>query len=116
MDDYRMLYDFHRTQNARKPGSLHATYLVAGTRKPEAQASSNGHTSTSQADEDVPMSDISFLNSSMPDQDGQAEITSIPVTTITLVKEEELEGMLAGYLRVVLRRNYAETARCQELV
>jgi DNA polymerase delta subunit 3 len=94
-----MLYDFHRTQNARKPGSLHATYLVAGTRKPEeqpeAQPASNGHISTSQPDEDVPMSEISFLNSSMPDQDGQAEGTNIPVTTITMVKEEELEGMFA---------------------
>jgi len=88
-----MLYDFHRTQNARKPGSLHATYLLAGTRKPEAQSQDNCHTSTSQPDEDVPMSDISFLNSSMPDQDGQGGGTNIPVTTITLVKEEELEGM-----------------------
>jgi len=92
-----MLYDFHRTQNARKPGSLHATYLLAGTRRPEAQPSSNGHTSASQPDEDVPMSDISFLNSSMPDQDGHAEGASIPVTTITLVKEEELEGMFGAH-------------------
>jgi len=43
------------------------------------------------------MSDISFLNSSMPDQDGQAEGASIPVTTITLVKEEELEGMFGAH-------------------
>jgi len=62
------------------------------------------------------MSDISFLNSSMPDQDGQAESTSIPVTTITLVKEEELEGMFGSHIRVVLKGDQAEVARCQELV
>jgi len=62
------------------------------------------------------MSDISFLNSSMPDQDGQAESTSIPVTTITLVKEEELEGMFEIHSGVVHRGTQAEIPRCQELV
>jgi DNA polymerase delta subunit 3 len=87
-----MLYDFHRTQNARKPGSLHATYILAGTRKPEAPTVSNGKVTSSKTDGDAIMSDMSFP-SSMPDHDdAETDDEVIPVTTVTLVKEEDLEG------------------------
>lgn len=38
------------------------------------------------------MSDISFLSSSMPGQDVDAEVETIPVTTVILTKEENFEG------------------------
>lgn len=38
------------------------------------------------------MSDMSFMSSSMPGQDVELEVEVIPMTTITLVKEEDLEG------------------------
>jgi DNA polymerase delta subunit 3 len=30
-----MLYEFHQNQNAQKPGTVHATYLLAGTKSKE---------------------------------------------------------------------------------
>lgn len=87
-----MLYDFHRFQNARKPGSIHATYLLCGTRKPETPPTTNGNGNITNGDGDVPMSDISFLSSSMPGQDVDSAVETIPVTTVILVKEEDLEG------------------------
>ena len=72
-----MLFDFHKSQNARKPGSIHATYLVYGIR------SNNG---PGKDDGDVEMS------SSLGDADSIAE--HVPTTGLTLVREEDLNGML----------------------
>ena len=79
---HRMLYEFHRTSNARKSGATHATYLLSGTRKAERQT--NGLASQG---EDSFMADSSFM-SSVPEQDEQ----TTKITSITLVQEEELEG------------------------
>ena len=83
-----MLFDFHRTQNARKPGSLHATYLIAGQRKTTQLSQTKGtHT---QDGENSLMAGSSFMSSSMPDQEVEKE--KIPITSITLAGEEDLEG------------------------
>jgi hypothetical protein len=29
-----MLFEFHKTQNTKKPKSIHATYLITGRKKP----------------------------------------------------------------------------------
>ncbi len=84
-----MLYDFHRTQNARKPGCLHASYLVGGVRKLQTNASMNGINGEDGGD--ISMQNSSFLSSSMPEQ--EEEIERIPVTTITLAREEDLDGV-----------------------
>jgi DNA polymerase delta subunit 3 len=68
-----MLYDFHNYQNAQKSNSVHATYLVYGTKAPESQ----------QSDGDVEMS------SSMPEEPLSDEV---PISTLTLAREEELKG------------------------
>lgn len=81
----RMLYEFHRAQNARKPGSLHATYLVTGIPKLE-ESQSNGHKLDG---EDTLMQDDSFMSSSMPEQEEEREV--VPVTSITLIREEDLD-------------------------
>lgn len=85
----RMLYEFHRAQNRRKPGSVHATYLVTGIQKPDDQKAVSGN-----ADGDVAMKDDSEMSSSMPQPDeGDAESQEpVPTTAITLVQEEHLEG------------------------
>lgn len=67
----RMLYDFHNYQNAQKANSVHATYLVYGTKSPDDE----------QSDGDVEMM------SSLP------ELEETPISTLTLVREEELKGM-----------------------
>jgi len=83
-----MLYDFHRSQNARKPGSVHATYLLYGT------ASANPiPAEESQKDgEDTNMQSSPFMSSSMPQEESIHE--SPPLKVVTLAREEDLEGMI----------------------
>lgn len=64
-----MLYEFHKWQNDKRPDTLHATYLVYGTRRK--QVEENG---------DVEMTD------------SQSDDTEIPSSTLTLVREEKLQG------------------------
>lgn len=76
-----MLYDFHKYQNAMKADSVHATYLVYGSKAPEA----------SQSNGDVEMS------SSMPDQDVVSE--QVPTKSLLIVPEEKLPGLSTHPLR-----------------
>ncbi|KAF4995447.1 hypothetical protein FGRMN_5128 [Fusarium graminum] len=76
-----MLYDFHNYQNAQKANSIHATYLVYGTKTPDSQ----------QSDGDVEMS------SSMPEESLSDEV---PTSTLTLAREGELKDILAAYQKV----------------
>jgi DNA polymerase delta subunit 3 len=71
-----MLYDFHKWQNDKRPGSLHATYLVYGTQRKAEQ------------DGDVEMTD-SMSDSGIPFSD------EVPTKTLSLVKEEQLQGRSA---------------------
>ena len=84
-----MLYDFHYKQNARKAGSIHATYLITGTRHPQQPSQTNG---VHSQDEDSLMQSDTFLSSSAPDPSGESAEESIPVKTILLAKEEDFEG------------------------
>ncbi|KAM0418574.1 hypothetical protein ACHAPT_012473 [Fusarium lateritium] len=77
-----MLYDFHKYQNALRANSVHATYLVYGTRSSDNQ----------ESDGDVEMS------SSMPENEPLSE--TVPITTLTLAREEELNDILADYQQV----------------
>jgi DNA polymerase delta subunit 3 len=79
-----MLFEFHRQQNVRKPGSVHATYLVAGTKRKQASKSINGNTAKDGEDEYMQSSPVTNLEEVPED---------IPVLSITLVREENLEGM-----------------------
>lgn len=89
-----MLYEFHRSQNARRPGCVHASYLLGGIRKPQTSFSTNG--ANGRDGEDVLMQNSSFLSSSMPEQ--EEEVEKIAVTTITLAREEDLEGVFVTVL------------------
>lgn len=82
-----MLYDFHHRQNARKPGSVNATYIVDGKLGKAKNRSVNGE---SRDGDDEHMQSSPFMSSSMP-QDG-AEEDSIPIGRIALAREEDLEG------------------------
>jgi len=87
--ELRALYDFHRNQNARRAGSLHATYLLIGTRKPDANSASNGI--SSQNGGDSFMADSSFMSSSMPEHE-EEEVEETAITWVALAREEDLEG------------------------
>ena len=80
-----MLYEFYESQKKRKPGSVYATYLLAGIKKRE-------HRETVKVDEDVSMRSSPPPTSSMPQSQPQNE--DIEVKTITLVREEDLDGTL----------------------
>lgn len=71
-----MLYDFHKYQNDRRPGTVHATYLIYGTKKAAEQQ--NG------ADGDIEMT------SSMPETESLGETVS--VFSLSLVAEDILKG------------------------
>jgi DNA polymerase delta subunit 3 len=82
----RMLFDFHRTENAKKPQTVHATYLISGIQKPPQPPSTNGH---GAHDEDAIMQSSPYMPSSMPNQDAA---DAVRVTSILLVREEDLQG------------------------
>ncbi|CAM1511063.1 Fc.00g085760.m01.CDS01 [Cosmosporella sp. VM-42] len=77
-----MLYDFHKYQNGLKADSIHATYLISGTKALD----------NAQGDGDVEMT------SSMPE--GEALSDEVTTTTITLAREKDLNDILAGYQKV----------------
>jgi DNA polymerase delta subunit 3 len=85
----RMLYDFHQKQNAKKPGTIHATYLLSGTKRPEDPIPLNGE--AKKDGEDDLMQSSPFMDSSMPQPEAGTGESS--VLSITLVREEDLEGM-----------------------
>lgn len=84
----RMLYDFHRSQNAKKPGTIHATYLLSGTKRSEEPVATNG--GARNDGEDDYMQSSPFMGSSMPQIDHGTGASG--VLSITLVKEQDLEG------------------------
>lgn len=84
-----MLYDFHNQQNSKKPGTIHATYLLSGTKRREAPpVVANG--GVKQDGEDQYMQSSPFMSSSMPRPEEDTGESS--VLTISLVREEELES------------------------
>ncbi|SLM33999.1 DNA polymerase subunit Cdc27 [Lasallia pustulata] len=91
-----MLYDFHDEQTRRKPGSIHATYLIGGARRVTEPPGTNGVQKVN--DQDVHMPSSPYMSSSMPHQDGEEEEQT--VRSITLVKEEQLEEVKSQYATV----------------
>ncbi|OTB01097.1 hypothetical protein M426DRAFT_323747 [Hypoxylon sp. CI-4A] len=83
-----MLYEFHKWQNDKRPGSLHATYIVYGTKK---VVSKTGK----EQDGDVEMTDSQASEElHVPFSD------EVPTFTLSLVKEEQLQDILSEYEEV----------------
>ncbi|KAI0844395.1 DNA polymerase subunit Cdc27 [Daldinia vernicosa] len=79
-----MLYDFHKWQNDKRPGSLHATYLVYGTKKATVKVE--------ESDGDVKMTD------SQDAEEMHVPLSDeVPTYTLSIVKEEQLQDLLAEY-------------------
>ncbi|KAI1185306.1 DNA polymerase subunit Cdc27 [Nemania serpens] len=87
-----MLYDFHKWQNDKRPDTLHATYIIYGTRNREVRQQ-NG-----DGDGDVDMSntqmseDVDDMNAPFSDL--------VPTYTLSLVSQEQLEETLSQYNEV----------------
>lgn len=87
-----MLYDFHQKQNRRKPGSVHATYILTGVQTQTRPVHVNGG---KQEDEsDAHMASSPFPGSSAPEPSSQQNEEVHTNKTIILTKEESLEGAL----------------------
>jgi DNA polymerase delta subunit 3 len=84
-----MLYEFHRKQNAKKPGTVHATYLITGIRRIEPPQQPNG-VHKEDGEDTVMQSSPVLPSSSIPMQDDVMEEAKL-VRTVLLVKEEDLE-------------------------
>ena len=82
-----MLYEFHHSQNAKKPGIVYATYLLEGIAHITKPFNVNGH---KHDDEDAHMQSSPYLSSSMPQE---AEGDVIPSRKVLLAREADLEGM-----------------------
>ena len=98
-----MLYEFYAEQSRRKPGSVYATYLLAGVKKDE-KPQTNGMTNGISHDEDEEMPPASspppftssMLDPSQQNGDDHQE-QHVLRKTITLVREENLEEVKAAY-------------------
>ncbi|EFQ86316.1 hypothetical protein CFE70_007856 [Pyrenophora teres f. teres 0-1] len=92
----RMLFEFHKKQNARKPGSVHATYLITGT--PRRAERSNGVNNRSIKDIDMKSdeSDDSDFASDSDDEDTPAP-RGVRETHVVLVQEEDLDDTRAEF-------------------
>ncbi|CAG8128988.1 unnamed protein product [Penicillium olsonii] len=87
----QILFEFHRNENAKKPATVHATYVISGIQKTPEPAPANGNGS----DEDKMMGSSPYLPSSMPDQDEASD--AVVTTSIVLVREEDLEDAKATF-------------------
>jgi hypothetical protein len=82
-----MLHEFYTKQNAKKPKSVHATYLLTGRKRDLENVNGNG---INGKDGDDSFMHSSPYMSSMPEPE-EPEDEAIEMC-ITLVREEELEG------------------------
>lgn len=115
----RILAEFYTAENAKKSGSVHATYLVSGLQEAPALGlpETNGTTSSQQPDEvmgdadsDMPMPSSPFPSSSAP---GPSQTAAAPELrrVLTLVREEQLDQIRATYKEVTSMHIYSlETA------
>ena len=91
----QMLYDFHRKQNARKPGSVHATYLITGIKAAE-KPQIKGTDSQQDGEDTVMQISPPFPSSSMPRPE-EDEPEPILTRTVMLVKQEYLDQAKASF-------------------
>lgn len=84
-DESRMLYEFHAHENKKRPGSVHATYLIYGTQSAKTYYAIGD---SQQDGEDVSMTSSPFMSSSMPQDEDTVEA---PQKVMTVVREENLE-------------------------
>lgn len=91
-----MMFEFHRIQNGKKPGTVHATYLLSGTKRRVESTFTNG--SRLDDDGDSHMQSSPYLSSSMPqpeESQGDEEVHSI-----VLAREEHLEDIRQTFEKI----------------
>lgn len=98
-----MLYEFHKTQNAKHPKSVHATYVVLGIKKTDYIHSI---VSVVKDGDDTVMDSSPPLPSSWLDSQTRVipppTTDNPPIKSIVLVREEDLDGKLSCLLIKVI--------------
>lgn len=86
-----MLFEFHQKQNAKKPGAVHATYLLTGRKAaPPSYQNTNGNGAHKDG-EDTIMPSSPFMSSFTKGEEPMEEDAHTRLT-ITVATEEKLEG------------------------
>lgn len=81
-----MLFDFHKTENGKKPNSVSATYLISGVQTLQKLPAANGGPKDG---EDIVMRSSPYM-SSMPQPEEKEP--SMRTTSFVLAREEDLDG------------------------
>lgn len=106
-----MLYEFHRKQNSKKPGSVHASYLITGTRIPQTPKQPNGgHGQDKDGEDTVMRSSPPMPSSSMP-QPEEEQAAPVPVRSVLIVKEEHLDKAKATFEQITAIHVYSLQAK-----
>ncbi|KAL8723527.1 MAG: hypothetical protein Q9225_000162 [Loekoesia sp. 1 TL-2023] len=110
-----MLYQFYKEQNLKKPGSIHAVYLLSGFLLPANPAISEPNEPVDGGD--AYMQSSPFMSSSMPQKEDDEEPQV--VRSIVMCREEDIEdfeqrrtgpkSILTSSMPVVEKRNRTAT-------
>lgn len=85
-----MLYEFHKSQNKKKPSSVHACYVIDGVLS-QPEPANNDDNDMNGNDDSHPRSSP-FMSSAPTHDADSSQSTSIPVRQIVVTKEEHLES------------------------
>ncbi|KAI1113415.1 DNA polymerase subunit Cdc27 [Nemania sp. NC0429] len=95
-----MLYDFHKWQNDKRPNSLHATYIIYGSKNREVHKRSGHDDGDGDGDGDGDV-DMTNTQTSEDVDDMNAPFSDlVPTYTISLARQEQLEETLSQYSEV----------------
>ncbi|EEA29052.1 hypothetical protein TMatcc_002583 [Talaromyces marneffei ATCC 18224] len=97
----QMLFDFHKTENGKKPSSVSATYLISGIQAAQKLPAANGE---SNDREDTAMRSSPYM-SSMP-QSNEKE-PSMRTTSFVLAREEDLDDAKATFESISMIHIYS---------
>ncbi|KFY28993.1 hypothetical protein V493_02589 [Pseudogymnoascus sp. VKM F-4281 (FW-2241)] len=89
-----MLFEFHQQQNRKKPGTVYASYLIAGKKLPTDQQKANY---VEGADREAGYMGSSPPFRSTPQAGALESNEDIPILSITLVREGDLEQARKNY-------------------
>ena len=82
---HRILFDFQRTENAKNPGSVNATYILTGVQK---SYEANGTQDSQDRNGNETLQSSPFMDSSQPSHAS----SGVQRSSIILAREGDLDG------------------------
>ncbi|KAK5103169.1 CDC27 protein [Lithohypha guttulata] len=106
-----MLFEFHKKENHKKAGSVYATYLISGIKKNRVLAGDENATPQESGKNTAVLSDSFLPSSSMPEASQATERLDeryqVPIKTITLCREEDLDAVKSQFEKITSIHVYA---------